>query len=226
MKEDTAQAVERATIKVLVADAQLTFCDALAIALGNDPGLSVLNERPHTAAATIEAASLRRPDVILLDYWLDIEGPTVTRAIMQRVPTAKVIVTSWFHGAENIRGSLRAGAAGFLPKGIPVKDVRAALHRAHAGEALPFGAELAALMDRIEEKDRAGEVFARRLATLTPRELEVLRDLSCGLRPEQIAKRTGTKTGTVRNHINSILDKMKASSQLEAVVMAKDGGLL
>lgn len=212
-------------IKVLVADSQLMFCDALAIALQNDPGFLVLEERPHIAATAIEIAAARRPHVVLIDYWLDMEGPALTSAILKRVPRTKVIVTSWFHSSENIRESLRAGATGFLPKGLRVVNVRDAVRLAHSGESLPFGPELAGLMDRIEHKDERGAELARRLATLTPRELEVLGALRKGLRSEQIALLLGITTQTVRNHINKVLEKMGARSQLEAVIMATDGGL-
>lgn len=215
------------TISVLIADAQVLFADALAIALGRFDDLDPIDDLPSDAAGALEATGAFRPDVAVLDFWLEgIDAWALTRRVVARSPGTRILHLSWFHGANQIEESIASGAAGFLPKGLRVTDVAEAIRRADAGECPVFADRLDGLVNRIERKRRYVEARSEALAAITPRELELLHLISNGLPVEEIAARLGITRATVRTHIHNILDKAGARSQLEAVAIARDHGLL
>jgi DNA-binding NarL/FixJ family response regulator len=214
-------------ISVLICDAQPLMGDALALALERDAGLAIFPEHPAAGVDAVEAAVRLRPDVALIDFWLDgMEAPAVVREILAHAPETKILHLSWFHGPPQIRESIASGSVGFLPKGVTVAQVDEAIHRAHAGEVPVFEKELDELILRIERRGHYLEDLHDRFVTLSPRELQVLRLLGAGLTSEDIGARLGIVEATVRTHIHRILSKSGARSQLEAVALARDQGLV
>ncbi|MEX2621767.1 MAG: response regulator transcription factor [Egibacteraceae bacterium] len=214
-------------IKVLIADAQLLFADALALALGWSPDLALVEERPQTALAVIQVVAVHRPEVALVDFWLpDMEGPVLVRELHERVPDTKVIHLAWFHGPQQAQASLDAGATGFLPKSITVERLAEGIRRAHVGEHPVFGEQLDRLMQTIAARAEFVALVGERFARLTPRELEVLQLLAGGLTMVDIAAKLDVKQNTARTHVQNLLHKTGARSQLELVVLARDQGLV
>lgn len=206
---------------VMVADAQPLFAETLADALGRRPGLEVLGVRPGTGLSVVQEAVNYRPDVLVVDCWMpELSGPDITRLVHRWAPTTKLLLTSGIHGPDQVREALRAGATGYLPKGLTVDDVVEAIRRAHAGEPLVFANELARLLDDVSAKAVASEEASRRVKTLTPRETEVLRLLASGSSTKQVALDLGLSATTVKSHVRSILSKTGTESQLQAVNMA------
>ncbi|MGH2703666.1 MAG: response regulator [Actinomycetota bacterium] len=213
---------------VLVADAQRLFSEALAIALSRYPDLDVVdNNHPTSGLAAVEAAIDLRPDVALLDYWMvGMEGPAAARAILRRLPTCKIMLLSWLHGPAQVQEALDAGVVGFLPKSLGVGQVVDAIRRARAGEVPVYLEELKELLRNIELRDSEVEDMARRLGSLTPREIQILTLLSFGRRIEDVASDLSIAPGTLRTHVHNILKKTGARSQLEALAMARHHGLI
>lgn len=216
-----------ATTTVLVADSQVLFADALATSLRQHDQLTILDDLPCTGTDVLQAVTEHRPDVVLLDYWLaELSGPDGPAWILTRAPDTKVLHLSWFHGPREVRASLDAGAVGFLPKSLRVAKVTEAIQRAVAGEDPVFEQELSRLVGTILTRDQHIQNTASRFAMLTSRELAVLRYLAAGLTLNEIAKRLGIKEATARTHVHRILTKIQAHSQLEAVALARDQGLV
>lgn len=214
-------------IKVLIADAQLLFADALALALAWSPDVAVVDERPETGLAVLQTARAHHPDVALIDFWLpDMEAPVLVRELHERVPETNVIHLAWFHGPPQAQASLNAGAASFLPKSITVERLAEGVRRAHAGERPVFGEQLDRLVQTIKARADFIDLVGERFATLTPRELEVLQLLAGGLTMVEIAARLDVKQNTARTHVQNLLQKTGARSQLELVLLARDQGLV
>lgn len=218
-------------IKVFVADSQLLFAESLATSLSRFPDLRVFYLRPTNLPTTgleaAEAIARAKPDVALLDYWTaEMEGPAVTRTIANWAPEVKVLLLSWFHGRDQSKFALEAGAVGFLPKSVEVADIADAVRRAHAGEALVFGPQLASHLDRIAEKGSQHQELWERINGLTPKEIDVLRILSTGRSIIDAAKALQITQGTLRRHIENILSKTGAGSRHEAVAMARTAGII
>lgn len=213
-------------IKVLVADSQALFAEAVGGALGGGSDIEVVPEYPTRGGTALEAAQRHRPDVVIYDHWmLGVNGPAAAAALASSLPGAKVLVLSWYHGPLQIRAALKAGAVGFLPKSLGLEQLTEAVHRAAAGEPLVFGVELARLIDGIDERYAAAVVNWERFSTLTPREVEVLRALA-DAPPSGVAVALGISAGTVKNHLHHIFAKTETTTQLEAIRVAREAGVI
>lgn len=214
-------------VRVLIADTQTLFSDALARSLAAWEDLAVLGELPCTGVAAIQAAASHKPDVVLLDYWLaEMDGPVTARQLLARLPATKVLHLSWFHGRDQVEASLASGAVGFLPKGVRVPQVVEAIRRAVAGECPVFEERLGRMVGAIEQRADEVDGDAERFATLTPRELEVVRELARGAPVAEVARRLGITYGTARTHHRRVLAKTESSSNLEVIAKAKNQGLV
>lgn len=214
-------------IKVLVADPQYLVADAICTALAQDDGLAPLDERPTDGIEAIEVVVQRRPDVAVLDYWLQgTHGPSAVRTIREWVPGQAVIVVSAVVGPDQVRACLDAGAAGFLPKSVSVGLLAEAVHRVYDGERPVFRDRLQRMVTELSRRCLEQDVRVERLLSLTPRELAVLKELSRGRSVQETARQLSIRSGTVRAHVHSILRKTDTHNQLEAVAMARKEGLI
>ncbi|MGH2771550.1 MAG: response regulator transcription factor [Actinomycetota bacterium] len=214
-------------VKVLVADSQRLFADALGAALRLQHGLDVIEEYPGGGPETVDWILFYHPDVALIDYWLvGMDAPAVTRMVLDRLPETKIIVLSWFYSTEQVHLSLEAGAVGFLPKSLEVKHLADAVNRAQAGESPVYEKELEEIMASIQKRESAAKESSQKLASLTPQEVRILLLLSLGLPVKEIAAQLFISVGTTRNYIQKILKKLDAHSQVEAIAMAQQFGLI
>lgn len=213
--------------RVLIADAQHMFADALGLALSAVWEMRVIGEYPRTGIQVVEAAARHQPEVALIDLWLpEMQAPAVIEHVLAHSPDTLILQLSWFHAPDHIRGSLEAGAVGVLPKGLPVATVAEGIRRALTGERPVFAERLRELVGRLEGRAAVAQRQWDRLSALTPRELEVLRLVGAGGTVTGVARRLGIAQSTVRSHLNSIMGKLDAQSQVQAVATARDQGLI
>ena len=218
-------------IKVLVADAQRLFAESLATGLAQYPDFHVQFVRPKTLLTTgldaAHAAVRVKPDVALVDFWMaEMAGPALTRMILAWVPGIKVLVTSWFHGPRDIQAALNAGARGFLPKSLDLDEVAEAVRRANRGDKLAYEQQARDLSEAIEERELEAKKVWERIGRLTPREVDVIRMLATGRSAREVAKTLGIALGTLRIHVNRIINKLEAESRVQAVAVARNAGLI
>jgi len=208
---------------VLIVDDQRTLLDLLEIVVGQQPDLECVGTA-STGKEAIELAARHRPDVVLTDYRLpDIDGVEVTVRIKQDEPDVRVIMLTGHTDDPKVmlRASM-AGVSGFLPKESPIWEVLSAIRMAKSGGMLIHPAALAAVLTEARnEAEPVPQAFG-----LTQREREVLDLLGKGLDPQTIARALSLSVHTARGHVKSILSKLGAHSQLEAVVIAMKAGLI
>jgi len=234
-------------IGVVVADAQRLFVESMSRALQEHPDLNVSQGRSTTGREAVKEVTRFKPDVALLDFWITgLRGPAATRAILKVLPAVKVFFLSeFFIGPGQIKEAHAAGAIGFLRKDLALETVVAAVRDANrcspgdidgllpAQEAWPTvpgsGPDRPTEAQRphpgLAGDDRS-EDRSRRLTTLTNREIEVLQLLRQGLATKQLARELSITVGTLKNHIHNIIVKTGASTQLEAVNIAEEGGYI
>src|SRR5690606_24248784 len=165
--------------RILVVDDHPVVREGLVAMLGTEPAFDVVGEAANGDEAASAAANLR-PDVVLMDIELPpTDGIEATAAVLEACPSARVIVFTAFDSEERIVNALRAGAQGYLLKGVPREELFAAIRTVSAG-GTTLQPEVAAKLAR---RVAMGEP---RAPQLTPRQLEVLRLLSRGAANKEI----------------------------------------
>ena len=207
-------------IRVLVVDDHEIFAHSLVRLLGTRPELKVVGTA-GTVAAAVEGAAAYAPDVILMDFQLpDGDGIRATEQIKSATPTVSVIMLTGSDNEQSLARAIAAGCSGFVRKTEPVDVLFDAIAAAHEGEVTVSPHELAPLLRELRPTKRGLG------ATLTPRELEILRLIASGLANKDIALRLGLRLNTVRNHVQNVLYKLNAHSKLEAMANAVREGVI
>lgn len=208
-------------IRVLVADSQTLFAQAISMVLERFPRLWVVQELATSGPDAVSAVERFDPDVAVVDYWMQgMDGPSVTRCIRSRAPQCKVILLSWYHGDEQIHYALEAGAAGLLPKSITVEELVQAIQKAHSGEVPVLPEQTSRFVKTLSERGKEVLELSERFQQLTPRENQILQLLATGLSREQVAEKIFISPTTVKVHIRHILAKTRMKTHGDAVVMA------
>ena len=173
-----------------------------------------------TVAETVPAATELNPDVALLDFRLpDGSGPDAAAAIRAVRPATKMIFLTREDTEAARFAAVQSGASAFLHKSRAAAEVVSAIRDVARGKMLITPRTIATLL----AKRRSIEA---QLDRLTPREKEVLRLMAEGHPSRQIAARMGISYTTVRTHIRSLGSKLAVHSKLEAIVKARELGLI
>lgn len=212
---------------MLVADSQRLYAEAVAAALDACDGIHAVPDYPVDGPTAVGAALRMRPDVVLVDHGIGggLDGPGIAWELRSDLPTVKVVTLSWLVASAQVDAALGAGAAGLLPKSIGIADLAVAVRQAHAGESPVFGDQLRRLVETVESRNYVVEERAKRFATLSQREGELLAMLEHGYSSQKLAAELFISEGTLRNHIHSILKKTGARNQQELVQMARKGAV-
>lgn len=212
-------------MRVLLVDDQELIRTGLRGILRSRFGFEVVGELT-SGAGIVEKVAATRPDVVVMDVRMaGVDGVTAT-ARLREVPDAPpVLVLTTFEHEEVLAGALRAGAAGFLLKGVPADDLQRAVRTVADGgswlDPAVTGRVLAAYRDG-SEVARPGSA----LDALTPREREVLGLLGAGLTNAEIAEQLVLGEGTVKTHVGHVFAKLGLRDRPAAVVLAFDHGLV
>lgn len=214
-------------IRLLVADVQRLYAEALGGALTAFPDLEVAGVHPTTGPDTLATVEAHDPDVAVVSYALgEMQGEALVRALLARRPRLSVIMLSWLYGPRQVEEALSAGAVGCLSTRVGLERLAEGIRRAAGGEVPIFAAETAQELAHIEERAELHRVMQERFSTLTPRELEVLRLIAGGLTAVEIARRLGVTERTARTHIYNMMSKTGTHSQVEVLALARDQGLV
>jgi NarL family two-component system response regulator LiaR len=211
----------RKRVRVLIVDDDPLARRAIRGALEGSEEFEISAEAT-TGADAIRLASSEHPEVVVMDVTMPgLDGIAATRRILRASPETKVIVFSATEDDELALLSLRAGAWGYLTKGIDLAALPRVLKRVSAGEAAIPRALATKLVQRFRLLPDRSEGMRPVRSDLTAREWEVL-DLLCAERTTaQIASDLGMSVETVRSHIKHILRKLGVHSRTEAVLAAE-----
>lgn len=210
-------------MKVLIADDHPVARRGLRMIVSEAFADAVCGEAEDAAAALAQAASTR-PDLVLLDMHMPGEAPAadLCRDLRLILPDATIVLVTAFDSSQEIRDCLVAGADGCLLKDTAETDMAAALRAAVAGGPA-IDSRVAFEIARDLAGDDPGTVSGPRLSD---RERQVLGLLAEGRSNRAIAEHLSLSEATVKGHVSRVLEKLGASSRLEAVVRALDAGLI
>ncbi len=202
------------SIRILIVDDHPVVRAGLTSMLGTQPGLEVIGSASSGEEA-LEMLEGQSADLILLDLRMPgMNGIDTLLALKRAGSSAHTIVLTSFETDEDIYRAVQAGAEGYLLKNTSLREMVEAIHAVNAGRRYiprPIASRLAERMMR---------------SNLTARELEILKMLAKGLTNKQLGSALGISDNTVRNHVNSIIEKLEVSDRTEAATTAIQRGII
>ncbi|ACZ87121.1 response regulator receiver protein [Streptosporangium roseum DSM 43021] len=212
-------------LRVLVVDDDALVRAGLSMMLDGIHGIAVVGEAADGDEVPA-AADAYAPDVVLMDLRMPrVDGITATRRLRSRRHPPEVVVLTTFDADENILHALRAGAAGFLLKDTPPAQIVEAVRRVAAGDPVLSPRITRRLMDRAATQAGAYQRARAALATLSPRENEVVLAVARGRTNAEIAVELYMKVTTVKAHVSHILSKLELDNRTQIALLAHDAGL-
>jgi DNA-binding NarL/FixJ family response regulator len=210
--------------RVLLVDDQELIRAGLRGILRSSHGFEIVGELGEGSRVVAQCDRLR-PDVVVMDVRMPgVDGVTATRRLREVPSAPPVLVLTTFEDDEVLAGALRAGAAGFLLKGVPAEDLQRAVRTVAAGGSWLDPAVTGRVLATYRHSTASGT--DPRLADLTPREREVLALIGSGRSNAEIAELLVLGEGTVKTHIGHVFAKLQLRDRPAAVVFAFDNGLV
>lgn len=210
-----------ASVRLLLVDDHLLFRKGLASLLAQEKDIEVVAEA-GTGQEALEKISQHMPDVVLLDIFMPgSNGLELTRTIKQEFPYVKVVILTVSEEEHHLFEAIKAGAQGYLTKGISPGELVEMIRGINLGEA-PISRKTAAkLLESYARQSREPSL----LSVLSKREREVLELVAKGLSNRQIGESLFISEQTVKNHLRNILEKLHLENRVQAAVMALKEGL-
>lgn len=200
-------------IRILLVDDHMVIRMGLMTAASDAADMEVVADVDNGHDA-VEAFRRLKPDIVVLDLRMHgMSGLETLRALREEFKGVRVLVFSNYAKGEEIYQAMKAGAAGFVLKEMPLDRLLEAIRVVHRGEQY-MPPEVAV---------RVGE---RMLAQLSPRELEVLQLLGRGFSNKEIGAHLGVVEGTVKIHVANIFGKLGVSDRTQALIEAIKRGIV
>jgi DNA-binding NarL/FixJ family response regulator len=203
-----------AMIKVSIVEDDTKLRETMARYFAGQSGFRCIGTYPDAESALVGIPE-DPPDVVLMDINLPgIDGIECVARLRAALPNLKIIMLTVFEDSERVFNSLSAGAFGYLVKSNRPAKILQAIREVFEGGSPMSGHIARMVVQSFEKRGTATD----ETSALTPRELEVLHELSCGQPYKQIAASLGISLSTVRTYIQRIYEKLHVHSQTEAVM--------
>lgn len=209
-------------IRIVLADDHAIVLDGLEQLFRLEPEFEVV-ARSTTAETAVKAVQEHRPDILVLDLVMPgHDGIWVLRELSElNLPTRTVLLTA--HVEENrLVEAIRLGVWGVVLKEMAPRMLMECVRKVHAGEKWLEQQSVARAMERMQKRESEIDRLTR---LLTPRELEIVRLASEGLRNKEIGERLSITEGTVKIHLHNIYEKLGVTGRPQLILYATRHGL-
>ncbi|MBT2683467.1 response regulator transcription factor [Bacillus sp. ISL-37] len=195
-------------IRIVIAEDQRMLLGALGSLLSLEDDMEVVGKASNGEEAVALAKELK-PDICVMD--IEMPGKTGLEAAEElKGLGCKVIILTTFARSGYFQRALKAGVSGYLLKDSPSEELASSIRSVMGGRRV-YAPEL---MDDVYSEENP----------LTDREMEVLELVANGKNTKEIAGQLSITTGTVRNYISTILDKLQVTNRIEAITQSKEKG--
>ncbi|UPM56211.1 response regulator transcription factor [Gottfriedia acidiceleris] len=195
-------------IRIVIAEDQRMLLGALGSLLNLEDDMEVVGKASNGEEA-VKLVKQLQPDICIMD--IEMPGKTGLEAAEELKPLdCKVIILTTFARSGYFQRALKAGVKGYLLKDSPSEELASSIRSIISGK-------------RIYAPELMDDVYAEE-NPLTDREKEVLELVADGKNTQEIADELSLKTGTVRNYISMILDKLEVKNRIEAIKQSKEKG--
>lgn len=207
-------------IKVLIVEDQLQILEQQKRLLQGFDEIEIVATARNGQDA-LEHCKTKAPDIVLLDLGLpDIDGIEVTKKIKSQWPKIEILIFTIFDDEDRVLQAVRAGASGYLLKGVPADRIVEALKEVIQGGSIIQPQLARALLRRFQQPKAAIK------SPLTPRESEILTLIAKGLSNRGAAESLNLSRATIRTHLEHIYAKLEVSNRTEAVTEAIRLGII
>jgi two-component system, NarL family, nitrate/nitrite response regulator NarL len=214
-------------IRIMVVESQQLMREGLQMLFQGRSGFDLVAETGNGAESLVLADRVQ-PDIILLALDLgDGSGLDLLPDLLTHARKSRVLVLTGIRDPEMHRQAMLLGAMGVVQKENPCQVLFKAIEKVHAGEIWYDRSKIGSVFTEIlrNENGRNVDPEAAKIASLTPREIEVIALISEGMKNRAIGERLFISETTVRHHLTAIFDKLGVSSRLELIIYAFSRGL-
>ena len=214
-------------MRVLLVDDDALVRAGLRLILSAADDLEVVGETDDGARA-VATVREHRPDVVLMDIRMpQMDGITATAALRRMDAPPQVIVLTTFQADAQVLEALRAGASGFLVKDTPPGEIINAVRLVASGDAIISPSVTRTLLTHFGDTSASARhrAAAKRLTTLTERELEVATAIGTGASNADVAASLYMSEATVKAHVSRLLTKLGVTNRVQIAIVVHDAGL-
>jgi DNA-binding NarL/FixJ family response regulator len=207
-------------LQIAIIDDHPLFRAGVAQALERYPDFEVVAEG-ETAAQAVSIAGRKLPDVMLLDVSMPGGGVNAVRQIASDFPVVKVIMLTVSEDEEDVTASLRAGAKGYVLKGVAARELAEIIRSVATGDVYVTPSLAATLLFELTGASTRQAGDPNPLDDLTDRERQILERVAAGDSNKEIGAQLQLSEKTVKHHMTNILQKLHVRNRVEAALLAR-----
>lgn len=210
-------------IELVIVDDHPLFRHGVAQTLEAESDFEVVGQGA-TADDAIRLACDLLPDLILLDIDMPGNGLHAARTIASACPVTRIVMLTVSEREDDVAAAFRAGARGYVLKGVSARELVGILRGVSAGEGYVSPALAANLLSEMVDGKPIARTAASPLDTLTERERQILKGVAAGLSNKEVAEGLYLSEKTVKHYVTNILQKLQVRNRVEAALLAQKRG--